>query len=517
MDGSGNVFYFDALAPSIKKWSAATGGQTVVVPLANGLNIVALAVDTAGNIYASDDDTVHIFESLNAFVNPTPHSEGPLGGQDALSSITPTNTSLTGSFTPTSDQPWLTITTVTNGIVSFSFPPLGTNRTAHINLLGQSITITQSGFIATFGTTNLLEGPGAGTDSVVFGLFPSVAAWNATTTNSWLHISNSAGTGSATLVFNFDPNPGATRTAPFRTSIKSSPSPRLAQIMCSRNMDIAHCIERQFAGGRGRGRGGQCVLQRHEQQHGAGMDSILQSDRHHCPLGFASATGYRHRYGEHLYIADSQHNAIKKWNAASNTVTTLVSAGLSNPNAVAVDVSGNVFIADSGNNAVKEWLAASNTVTTLIPGITGLVGVAVDAAGNVYIASRLGTPLSEWIQSTNNLVSIATPGLTEARSVSVDGSGNIYIPDKNGTIYTLTGGTHTPGILTLPGSANPAAAVVDATENLYVADQGNQVVYELPHAFAVPASSVRRLPQARSIFRRFFLQLNNCSRHSFPR
>jgi hypothetical protein len=47
-------------------------------------------------------------------------------------------------FAPTSDQPWLTITGVTNGIVSFSFTAnSGSARTANISLLGQTIPITQ--------------------------------------------------------------------------------------------------------------------------------------------------------------------------------------------------------------------------------------------------------------------------------------------------------------------------------------------------------------------------------------
>jgi hypothetical protein len=49
-------------------------------------------------------------------------------------------------FAPTNDQSWLTITGITNGVVSYAFPANpGFNRLAHITLLGQSITITQAG------------------------------------------------------------------------------------------------------------------------------------------------------------------------------------------------------------------------------------------------------------------------------------------------------------------------------------------------------------------------------------
>jgi hypothetical protein len=51
---------------------------------------------------------------------------------------------LAGPFTPTSNQPWLAITGITNGVVSFAFAPTSTNRTAHISLLGKTISVTQT-------------------------------------------------------------------------------------------------------------------------------------------------------------------------------------------------------------------------------------------------------------------------------------------------------------------------------------------------------------------------------------
>ena len=67
-----------------------------------------------------------------------------------------------------------------------------------------------------------------------------------------------------------------------------------------------------------------------------------------------------------VYIADTGNSAVKEWNAASSTVTTLVSSGLNHPDGVAVDGAGNVYIADTGNKAVKKWNAASSNLTTLV-------------------------------------------------------------------------------------------------------------------------------------------------------
>ena len=51
---------------------------------------------------------------------------------------------------------------------------------------------------------------------------------------------------------------------------------------------------------------------------------------------------------------------------AANPVITLVSTGLNYPTGVAVDGAGNVYIADTHNNAIKEWNATTQTVSTLV-------------------------------------------------------------------------------------------------------------------------------------------------------
>ena len=74
---------------------------------------------------------------------------------------------------------------------------------------------------------------------------------------------------------------------------------------------------------------------------------------------------------------------------ASNTVITLVSSGLSNPEGIAVDGNGNVYFSDSGDGEIKEWMSSSNTVNTIVDSSAGLflpAGIALDASGNIYIA-----------------------------------------------------------------------------------------------------------------------------------
>ena len=75
-----------------------------------------------------------------------PISEGTAAGTDTLEAVLPATQPLTGPFVPTSDQSWLTVTGAANGVVHFAFTANTVQaRTAHIDLLGEPITINQAG------------------------------------------------------------------------------------------------------------------------------------------------------------------------------------------------------------------------------------------------------------------------------------------------------------------------------------------------------------------------------------
>lgn len=98
-----------------------------------------------------------------------------------------------------------------------------------------------------------------------------------------------------------------------------------------------------------------------------------------------------------LYASDIGDNTVKKlgftviiifghpffipsWN------TIISSSNLSNPYNLAVDDGGNIFIADYSHSAIKKFNLASNTVTTAVSGLNSPAGVAVDKTGNLFIS-----------------------------------------------------------------------------------------------------------------------------------
>jgi sugar lactone lactonase YvrE len=202
LDSAGNVYIAEASGEGfgsvVQEWTAANGIVTTLVAYPEVYAPYGVAVDGAGNVYIADFGHNAIEELPYAFVDPTPRLESLSAGNDALPPVLPATENLLPPFAPTSDQSWLTITGITNGVVSFSFTAdTGPARTANITVLGQTIPITQ-GLI---GTPPILIGAqmlGNGVLQFAFTNNPSGAFTVLSTTNLSLPLSNWTVVGTAT-------------------------------------------------------------------------------------------------------------------------------------------------------------------------------------------------------------------------------------------------------------------------------------------------------------------------------
>jgi DNA-binding beta-propeller fold protein YncE len=440
VDGAGNVYVADTGNNAVYEWSAATGSLTSLAPNGPGWNHPqGVAVDGAGNVYVADTGDNQITVLPHAFVNPAPRQESLAGGSDSLPVVLPATASLSGPFAPASDQSWLTITGVTGGVVSFDFPanPNGYTQTARLTVLGQIVTVTQNGADA-LGASARLEGPAAGGDSVVLRASPDFSSWTAAANDDWLHLdpASQSGTGSANVIFDYDANPGATRTG---------------------TLTIAGLTV--------------TVTQAGSTYVAADPLTTLAAAALNGPAGVAVDA-----FGS-VYFADTDNSAIEEWTPAGNTVTTLVSAGLNQPAGVAVDARGNVYIADSGNAAIKEYTAAGGVTTLAVPGLGNPRGLAVDASNNLYIADSGNAAVYEYTAVNSNLTTLVSSGLSEPAGVAVDPAGNVYVADAgNDAIYEYTAVTSNLTTLVSSGLSEPAGVAVDAAGNVYVADSGNSAI-----------------------------------------
>lgn len=252
-----------------------------------------------------------------------------------------------------------------------------------------------------------------------------------------------------------------------------------------------------------------------------------------------------------MFFADYGSSRVRRVDAVTGVVTTVAGTGekcahgfnpcgdggaatsalLNLPEAIALDSTGNIFIADASDNKIRRVDAATKVITsvvgngnactnpTLACGDGGAAtaaqlnfpeGIAVDAAGNLYVSDTLDHRV-RIVSATGTINPFAGNGgfcrnptatcgdghaatlanLFKPQQVAVDGSGNVYIADTadhkirmvdtTGTINLYAGS----GVQGLGGDGGPAANALldlpigvslDGSGNVLISDSGNQRV-----------------------------------------
>jgi len=437
VDGSGNVYVADSLNNSIKKWNAITGTVTNLVPA--GLdNPSGVCLDAAGNLYIAAAGNTLLRKLPRAFIDVATRNEGSGPGSDSLPVVVPASQNLFALLAPVSDQPWLSVTGSSNGIVNFSFtgntnPP----RSGNITVLGQPVPILQSGPSYTLGVGTLYEGPQPATDSIALVVIPETGAWTATSSVPWLHLSagSQSGIGSTNVLFSFDTNPGATRSG--------------SLVIGGSTLTVI--------------------------QAGATYVASPSPTTNLIPSG--GFIGLAVDAAGNLYFGNGSANWIQKWNVSNGAISNLVTTNITLPLAVAVDNAGNVYFVDSARN-IQKWVAATGATTN----ITSISfpftpqNLAVDRAGNVYYAG--GSAVWKVPTGTTNQVPLFSASLLNPAGLAVDGAANLFISDAGDNTVKRWNANATnlpPAVVISSGLSNPRDVAVDPQGNVYVVDANTTV------------------------------------------
>jgi streptogramin lyase len=277
----------------------------------------------------------------------------------------------------------------------------------------------------------------------------------------------------------------------------------------------------------------------------AGSGAVSYADGIGTNAGLYAPIGITIDSSDNLYISDTANNRIRKI-TSTGVVTTLAggssgttgtfadatgtNAGFNSPDGIALDSNGKIYVVEMNNNRIRKLVTVAvntadpNTVTTLAgsgtltksdglgtnAGLRQPMGVTVDTNNNVYVA-EYGSNTVRKITSAGVVTTFAGSGaqsyadgigtnasFNSLYGICVDYYGNLYIGDRDnhairkitpdGTVSTLAGSGITGssnGIGTNASFNLPYGVCIDSNNNIYVADQGNNLIRKIDNTGTV--------------------------------
>jgi hypothetical protein len=175
-------------------------------------------------------------------------------------------------------------------------------------------------------------------------------------------------------------------------------------------------------------------------------------------------------------------------------------SGLSSPQTMAIDGSGNVWIANNGtavNTSSVTELSSNGTVLSGSGGYTGgamsfATSIAIDPSGNAWVAAYGNSNVIK-LSSSGAILSgpngYTGGGLNFPVSIAIDGAGNAWVGDtgSQSVIKLSSGGAILSGSsgFTAGGSTSPGSIAIDSAGDAWVANSNDYTITELNNSGAV--------------------------------
>jgi trimeric autotransporter adhesin len=227
-----------------------------------------------------------------------------------------------------------------------------------------------------------------------------------------------------------------------------------------------------------------------------------------------------------VLIADLGHHRIRRVDALTGVITTVAGGGkagildnfgdglpataasLSFPQGLSLDSAGNLLIADTGHNRIRRVDAVSNIISTVVGGLARPVRVVADAVGNLFITESISNRIRRVDATSGVITTFAGTGgfgyagdngpatsatLANPYGINFDRSGNLLIADaKNDRLRQVDATTNV--ITTVAGASGPrdydlpalqaslsgvGQVVIDGAEHVFISEDGSATLLRL--------------------------------------
>jgi alpha-tubulin suppressor-like RCC1 family protein len=180
-----------------------------------------------------------------------------------------------------------------------------------------------------------------------------------------------------------------------------------------------------------------------------------------------------------VFVANKSANTIRRYTAPGvSTVYADSADGISDPEGMAVDASGNLYVTNSGNNTVIKILpnGTASVFADSADGVNGPQGIAIDAANNLYVGNTGNLTVTKITPTGTGSLFGSTPG-GFIRGVAVDSSGNVYVSNAGSRIDVFTPAGVRSTYYNGPALTHSNGLTIDSAGILYCADfDQNKVV-----------------------------------------
>ena len=147
------------------------------------------------------------------------------------------------------------------------------------------------------------------------------------------------------------------------------------------------------------------------------------------------------------YIADTQNNEIKLWNAGSKKLETIKKADALYPQQMVTDFSiGLIYFADTNNHQIKQINPKTKEVSIVDKNVSWGTpyNIALDKNGNLFYTEFFHKGIKTYNFKTHEFKDIELENVGDDLGIAVDIDGNILLGDRDNKVilkYDLTKNT----------------------------------------------------------------------------